>query len=548
MSQRRQLLRTTGLLGALTLLSRITGLVRDVVLAALLGGSRTADVFFIAFQLPNLARRVLGEGALSSFVVPLFVGRRKESGEAAGWVFVNRTLNAVILLTLILTLGGMLFSREVFNVFGGFGILTRAESLTGPEKEAALETARHGVSLTRLMFPYMIGLAVSSIMMGICHGLNRFATAALGSTVLNLAMIGAGAAALFIAVDPQRATVWLAWSVLGGAALRILIMTPTLARAGWSWGAQFSAKDPDVRRLFKMMGVGLFGLGITQINIAVALFFAAFLGEGNVTYLTYANRLIQFPMALTATAMATAMLPNLTQLLLDEEYGQLRQVIGFAKRVEIVLMLPAMLGLIFFGLPIVELLFERGAFTPEDSVGTNGALLYYALGLLPLGWLRLILPIFYARKDVTTPVKAAFISMMVNIALGAFFTFFTGMEQRGLALASTLAACVNYGVLQGYLKRDPARPLAESRMGETLLKSGMAGLLGVGIPWVIFHGIAVQTGYGESLIGRAALLLPMIAIAVPLYFALAHLFRVPESDRAVELIRNRLMRKRARHE
>lgn len=548
MSQRRQLLRTTGLLGALTLLSRVTGLVRDVVLAALLGGSRTADVFYIAFQLPNLARRVLGEGALSSFVVPLFVGRRKDAGEAGGWVFVNRTLNAVILLTLLMTLAGMVFSQEVFNLFGGFGILTRAESLTGGEKEAALEAARHGVSLTRLMFPYMIGLAVSSIMMGICHGLNRFATAALGSTVLNLAMIGAGGAALFVAVDPQRATVWLAGSVLAGAVLRILIMTPTLARAGWRWRAQFSTQDPDVRNLFRMMGVGLFGLGITQINIAVALFFAAFLGEGNVTYLTYANRLIQFPMALTATAMATAMLPNLTQLLLDGEHGQLRRVIGFAKRVEIVLMVPAMLGLIFFGLPIVELLFERGAFTPEDSVGTNGALLYYALGLLPLGWLRLILPIFYARKDVTTPVKAAFVSMVANIALGAFFTFFTGMEQRGLALASTLAAFVNYGMLQFYLQRDPAKPLAESRLSETLLKSALAGLLGVGIPWLIYTGIASRWETGDALLARAALLLPMIALSVPLYFALAHFFRVPESDRAVELIRNRLTRKRVPHE
>lgn len=548
MSQRRQLLRTTGLLGALTLLSRITGLVRDVVLAALLGGSRTADVFYIAFQLPNLARRVLGEGALSSFVVPLFVGRRKDAGEAEGWVFVNRTLNAVILLTLLMTLAGMVFSQEVFNLFGGFGILTRAESLTGGEKDAALETARHGVSLTRLMFPYMIGLTVSSIMMGICHGLNRFATAALGSTVLNIAMIGAGAAALFVAVDPQRATVWLAWSVLAGAVLRILIMTPTLARAGWRWRAQFSTQDPDVRNLFRMMGVGLFGLGITQINIAVALFFAAFLGEGNVTYLTYANRLIQFPMALTATAMATAMLPNLTQLLLDGEHGQLRRVIGFAKRVEIVLMMPAMLGLIFFGLPIVELLFERGAFTPGDSAGTNGALLYYALGLLPLGWLRLILPIFYARKDVTTPVKAAFVSMLVNIALGAFFTFFTGMEQRGLALASTLAACVNYGMLQFYLQRDPAKPLAESRMSETLLKSSIAGLLGVGVPWLIYTGIAGRWEIGDALLARAALLLPMIALSMPLYFALAHFLRVPESDRAVELIRNRLTRKRVPHE
>jgi putative peptidoglycan lipid II flippase len=253
-------------------------------------------------------------------------------------------------------------------------------------------------------------------------------------------------------------------------------------------------------------------------------------------------------MALTATAMATAMLPNLTQLLLDGEHAQLRRVMGFAKRVEVVLMFPAMLGLIFFGLPIVELLFERGAFLPEDSVGTQGALLYYALGLLPLGWLRLILPVFYARKDVTTPVKAAFVSMLVNIALGAGFTFFTGMEQRGLALASTLAAFVNYGILQAYLNRDPAKPLAESRLTETLFKSSAAGLLGVGLPWLLYQLVVHQLHAPDTTIERAAFLLPAIILSVPLYFALAHLFRVPESDRAVELIRKRLIRKRAPHE
>lgn len=543
MSQRRQLLRTTGLLGVLTLVSRITGLVRDVVLAALLGGSRTADVFYIAFQLPNLARRVLGEGALSSFIVPLFVGRRKESGDAAGWRFVNLTINAVILLTLLLTLGGMIFSREVFNLFGGFGILAKARELGGTEEQAALDIARHGVHLTRLMFPYMVGLSVASIMMGVCHGLNRFTSAALGSTVLNVTMIAAGAAALFMNAEAKTATVWLAWSVLAGAAIRIAIMAPTMMREGWRWSAAFSTADEDVRKLFKMMSVGLFGLGITQVNIAVALFFAAFLGEGNVTYLTYANRLIQFPMALTATAMATAMLPNLTELLLDGRHGELRRTLGFAKRIEVVLMLPAMLGLMFFGMPIVRLLFERGAFTPQDSAGTNGALLYYALGLLPLGWLRLILPVFYARKDVTTPVKAAFVSMLANIAFGAFFTFFTGMEQRGLALASTLAAFVNYGMLHVILERDPARPLAESRLAETLVRCSLAGLLGVGGPWLLYHGAGTLWGYGETTLERALLVLPAVVLAIPLYFGFAHLFQVPESDRAVEMIRRRLARK-----
>lgn len=546
MSDRRQLLKTTGLLGALTLVSRLTGLIRDMVLAALLGGSRTADVFYIAFQLPNLARRVLGEGALSSFIVPLFVGRRIESGDREAWTFINRTLNAVFLLTLLMTLVGMIFSREVFNIFGGLGMLAKAREMGGADEEATLESIVHGVTLTRIMFPQMIGLAVGSIMMGVCHGLNRFTAASLGSTVLNVTMIVGGAMALYAGVDADRATIWLSISVVAGVVVRIAIMIPTMARAGWRWSVRLSLMDPDVAKLFRMMGVGLIGLSITQVNIAVSLFFAAFLGEGNVTYLTYANRLIQFPMALTATAMATAMLPSLSGLVIDSRHDELRRVMGFSKRVEVVLMLPAMLGLMFFGLPIVEMIFERHAFSPADSIGTSAALLYYAPGLLPLGWLRLVLPLFYARKDVTTPVKAAVITMLVNVALGGLFTFYTPLAQRGLALASTLAAFVNYGALVWYLRNDPARPLAESRLTETMAKSMAAGLLAVGGTWLVYHMVVRQLGDSASL-HRIALLLPAIAISIPLYFALAHAFRVPDADRALDMIRRRLMRGRTPH-
>ncbi len=540
MSDKRDLLRNTGLLSALTLLSRLTGLVRDAVIAALLGATRAADVFWIAFEIPNLARRVLGEGALSSFVVPLFTDRRQREGAEAAWAFLNRSINVIALLTLGLVAAGMLFASGVFHVFGGIGMAATAKDAPAPTVAAIQAALAEGASLTRLMFPYLTALAVASIAMGACHALGSFAAPSLGSVVVNLAMIVAGGAALFLGKEPVVAGRWLAVSVLAGALLRIVIMLPTLVRAGWRWRGELSPADPGVAELFRMMGAGLFGLSVNQINISIAGILATYLGEGPKTYLVMANRLVQFPMALTATAMAVAMLPQLSGLVLAGEDGRLRAVLGFAKRLETVLMTPAALGLIVFALPITQLVFERGHWSAEASVGTSIALAFYAPALLPWGWTRLIVPLYYARRDVLTPVKAALAAMIVNAGCGAAFVFGTNLAQGGLALASTLAAFANYGWLVWHLRGDPARPLGEARSAETLAKCALAAAVAVVVAWGLCVGGARVLGTPTGTLGRAAYVLAAIAVAGGAYFPLAHGFKVPDADKAWDLIRRRL--------
>lgn len=547
MSENRKILKATGLLSVLTLISRFTGLARDMVLAAMLGGSRISDVFYIAFELSNLARRVLGEGALSSFVVPIFEERKKISADA-GWRFVNRAINAVGLLTLVLTLIGMIFSGPVFDFFGGFGLKASASvAATSAERDEILGAANLGIDLTRLMFPNLVALAIGSIMMGVCNALNSFAAPALGSVVLNIAMILAGAAALMLHADPATGTIWLGWSVLAGAVLRVLLMVPAMMRAGWRYSAQLRARTEDdgLRILFSMMGAGLFGMSINQINMSVVSIFAAYLGPGNKTFLVYANRLIQFPMALTATAMATAMLPQLARMTLDGRHAELRNVMGFTKRIELVLMMPAALGLMFFGMPICELLFQRGEFTAADTRGTFEALLFYAPGLFAYGWTRLVQPLFYARKDVRTPVIAAVISMIFNVALAAAFTFWTPLAQRGLALANTLAAFLNYAILYYYLNRDPAQPLSGARTTETLIKTFAAGLISIGGVWFIHTEFIAPLVEELGAIAHIAVLGAIMIISAWGYFMLARLFRVPDAERATEKIMNRLRRKKS---
>lgn len=540
MSEKRKMLKAAGIVGSLTFFSRCLGLIRDAVMAAQLGAGRFSDVFLVAFELPNLVRRVLGEGALSSFIVPLLSERRHQKGEADGWRFFNRAANLLLLVASIITLGGCIFSREVFMIFGGFGLLVHGET----------EAIELGVHLTRIMFPFVIGLTAASLLMGACHTVRSFAAPSLGSVMLNITMIGAGLLALYLKAPADQTAYWLSWAVLAGAALRVVIMIPPLRAHGWRWRPDFIFADPQLRKLLKMMGLGMISVAIVQINFSVVGFFAMFLGEGFKTQIVYAQRLIQFPMALTAMAVATAMLPQLSQYLQEGRLRELREMMSLSKRVEIVMMTPAMLGLILFGYPIIELILQRNNWSAGDSYGTYGALIFYALGLLPMGWSQLMMRLYYARQDMVTPIKAAFVSMLINVVLNYIFGFHTRLEQGGLALAYTLATFAHYGVLVWGLRsltRDDAEPAkgeTRPRIIETLWKSTLAALAACGSGAWLYGWIRALVGDPTNTLSRAALLLPVIALVAVLYFLLAHLLRVPDSDRASDAILRRLKRRR----
>lgn len=537
-SEKRAVLRAAGLVGGITLLSRFTGLIRDALLAAIFGSSRTLDVFLTSFELSNLTRRVLGEGALSSFVVPLLAERRHEAGEQAGWRFLNLAANVLLTVATLITILGLCFSREVFLAFGGLGLIQ-----TGDAQYIEL-----GARLTRLMFPFIIGLTLGSVMMGACHTLRIFGPPSMGSVMLNLSMIAAGGWALLAHPPLERAATWLGWSVLAGAALRAAVMTPALRRAGWRWRPGFNLRDPHLRRLLAVMIPGLLAVGISQFNLSVAGYFAMYLGEGVNTSIKMANRLIQFPMALTATAAATAMLPQFTHFLLHQRHDELRDLLALTKRLEIVLMLPAILGLAILGFPIIQMIFQHGRWDEAASRSTYIALLCYVPGLLPLGWIRLLEPLYFAHHDRVTPLKAASISMLVNLLLNWLLAFHSplprlGYGQVGLALAYSAAAFINYFALAWWLRRIFASPLgARPRIGETfwktLLAAAIACAVGAAAYWAVTHHLIVP----RNTLTRAACLMPAIALVAALHFALVRLLHVPDSARATDMILRKLRR------
>jgi putative peptidoglycan lipid II flippase len=346
--------------------------------------------------------------------------------------------------------------------------------------------------------------------------------------------------------------------VLAGAGLRVALMVPTLWRAGWRWRPVLDLRDREIVKLMKMMGLAILTMSIVQINIMISNLFAMYLGEGVKTTLVFSQRLIQFPMALTATAVATGMLPQLSAYLLAGKRRELGDLMAFSKRMEAILIVPAMLGLIAFGMPILQLVYERVNWTPQATAATYLALIWYAPGLLPMGWMRLLEPLYFARKDLKTPLKAALIGMVCNVALNWFFAMHTAMAQGGLALANSLSILINYGALAWYLRRDMRRESAgeaataavepPTRMGETFWKAAVAATLACGGGRLLYDGIVGRFGAPAGTLAQAALLLPILAGVAALYFALARLLRAPDSQRATELLLNKLRRKSVREE
>ncbi|MBN1900642.1 murein biosynthesis integral membrane protein MurJ [Candidatus Sumerlaeota bacterium] len=464
MSEKKSLIRAAGVVGGITLLSRMMGLIRDAFIAARLGAGYYSDCFNIAFEIPNLARRVLGEGSLSAFIVPVYSRVRKEESEETGWRFVSNAINTFTIVTLIMTLLGILFSKQLFMLFGGLKFYAKGEN----------QYLNLGLSLTRIMFPYLMFLTISSLLMGVLHTHRHFATPALGSVMLNLAII---LAALFCTgMAPNRFTFVLAWAVFLGGILRVAIMIPSLFFHGFRYTPLLKVTSPRLKALYRMMIPAMLGLAVVHINISVDSNFANFLGPGRVTYIRNANHLIQFPLALFATAIGTAILPQLTGFLLDHKKKHLQEMVSFAFRINIVIFVPATMGYIAMGRPIVEMVLQRGLWTNDASQNTYFALLFYSLGLLPLAFLKIITPLYFAREDVMTPFKIGMIALVSNIILNALFILLTPLEHGGLALASSLSAGIHFFLL--YRKEKEAfGPVFSHQVRQTFFRTLAASVL-----------------------------------------------------------------------
>ena len=436
------LLRTLSAVSALTLLSRITGLMRESIKAVGFGAGLQMDAFEAAFRLPNILRRMFAEGAFSQAFVPILAEYKRSRGEDATRDLVGK-VGAMLAVTLIVV--------SVFGVVAApWLVYVLAGSFVRTPGKVELTTM-----LIRVMFPYVLFVSLVSLAGGVMNVYRRFAIPAFTPVLLNLAII---AAAVFLAPHVDPPILALAIGVAVGGVAQLVFQLRPLAKLGMLPKFRVDWRDEGVRRVLRAMGPAVLGVSAAQIATLINTQLAAYLGDGRISWITYADRLMEFPSALLGVALATILLPNLAKHHHDANDAQYRELLDWGLRLTFLLALPAALALALLAVPLIATLYEYGRFTAVDVWQTRAALLGYSVGLVGLIAVKILAPGFYARQDMRTPVRIAFMTLLVSQTLAVILMFQIG--HAGLTLSISIGACLNAALLyRAMRRRDVYRPM-----------------------------------------------------------------------------------------
>ncbi|THF63527.1 murein biosynthesis integral membrane protein MurJ [Pseudothauera rhizosphaerae] len=429
------LLRALATVSGMTLLSRILGFVRDLVIARAFGAGMMTDAFFVAFRLPNLLRRMFAEGAFSQAFVPILAEYRNRLGEDATRTLVNRTATLLALAVAAVAVLGIVAAPLIIYI-------------SAPGFSADADKFALTVELTRITFPYILFMALVAMAGGILNTWSRFAIPAFTPVLLNLSFIGM---ALFAAPYFDPPVLALAWAVFLGGVLQLALQVRPLHRIGMLPRFDLNLSDPGVRRILKLMAPALLGVSVSQISLLINTIFASFLQSGSVSWLYYADRLMEFPAGLLGVALGTILLPSLARLHADERREEFSGLLDWGLRLTLLLTLPAALALMLLAVPLVATLFNYGAFGAADVMATRQALVAYSVGLSGMILVKVLAPAFYARQDIKTPVKIALLTLAATQAMN--LAFIVPLKHAGLALAIGLASCLNAALLYRGLRR-----------------------------------------------------------------------------------------------
>jgi len=505
MSEHRQLLKSASLISALTLVSRVFGYIRDSRIAFLLGASTAADAYTTAYRIPNLLRRLVGEGAVSAAFIPVFSRYVAEKEKEDAWEFANTLLTVITFLLTAVTLTGILLSPLIVRLFAsGFGDTPGKLELTA--------------TLNRIMFPYMFLIGLTALAMGILNSFHRFGAPAFAPIVLNLTMIVFS----FLGSLFGDVTKTLAVGVVAGGVLQLAIQIPALLEIGWKIRLKLDFRHPGVQRVAKLMVPVVFGVGIVQINVLVDTQFASYLEEGSVTAIYYADRVMELVLGGYAVAVSTVILPLLSRQAALREMDELKTTLNFAIRLILFITFPATVGLILLRSQIIEVLFQHGDFDAASTALTAWALPFFAVGLSAFSMVKIIVPAFYALQDTRTPVKIAFVAMLLNI--GFNFLLIRPLRNGGPALATSLSAFFNsISLFAIFLKRYGSIggwSIVQS-IGKFILGSVALGV----VVYVMIHWPGFYTG---RLTQKVIALVVTIAAATVTYFAIGRLLNFHE--------------------
>ncbi len=519
---RAQLARRAGVVSAAVLASRVLGLVREQVFATFFGAGKELDAFITAFRIPNLLRDLFAEGALSAAFVTTFTLELERKGEAAAWRLASLVVNALAVVVGGLCILGIYFAPAITRAIApGFADIPGKIDLT--------------VHLTRIMFPFLLLVALAAVAMGVLNTRNRFGVPAAASAFFNLGSVIGGLACVAwlvpgylggivasmrgVAVPPPdptltaRAIGGMAIGTLVGGLLQLLVQVPSLWRVGYRYQPVLAPRDPALRQVLRLMAPATIGAAAVQVNVFVNNNFASFLGNGPVSWLNVAFRLMQLPIGLFGVAIGTVTLPLVSRHAARGDAEAMRSALRQALEMVALLCIPAAAGLAWFGVPVIGLIYEHGRFTAADTVAAAHALAGYAIGLAGYAGIKVVAPAFYALDDVRTPMRVSLLSIVVNFALNWLFVRVLGFGALGLALSTSAVALANCAILLIMLRR---------RLGP--LGGGLGGaIVRIGIATVLM--LAAATAVDATLAGwlpprpffhhglRVAIVLPVAVVA-----------------------------------
>jgi putative peptidoglycan lipid II flippase len=511
--------RAIGTIGGLTMVSRVFGFARDMMLSRILGAGMAADAFFVAFRLPNLFRRLFGEGAFSAGFVPLFSQRlHGPDGKEAARRFSEEVLSVFLPALFLFTI-----AFEI--IMPGF-VWLMASGYAGDPSKFALT-----VTLTRITFPYLLLISLVSLLSGVLNSMSKFAAAAFAPALLNIAMIGA------LLLFPEGGIVTaraLAAGVTVGGVLQAALLWFAVKREGLSLKLRRPRFSPQVRELVRVILPATFGAGIYQLSQFIDTFFATRLPEGSMAYLNYADRLNQLPLSVIGTALGTAILPALSRYIHTGDAPEAAKIQGRAVELSMLLTLPAAIALAITSTALITAFFQGGRFTIADATTTGQTLAILVAGLPAYVLVKVLTPGFYARKDTKTPVKTAAIVLVLNIALNFALIPFMGIY--GLALSTAICSWLNCLMLYVLLRRR-GHFRVESWLWLRLSRQLVAAMaMGVALWWL--EGLTGQM-FSGSVGQRLAGIVGLVGTGMILYFGVAWVIGAVSRDDVALLLRRK---------
>lgn len=503
------MLGSAGIVSAATAGSRVLGLVREQVMAFFFGAGLATDAFLTAFRIPNLLRDMFAEGALSSAFIPVFKEKMVRSSEDEAFRLADIVITGILLVVGLIVLCGIIAAPAIVYVSAnGFTLNPEKFNLT--------------VSLTRTMFVYLLLVSLSALVMGMLNSFGRFGIPAISPAVFNLGII---ATVVILYQYFNQPVYTLAIGVLIGGGGQLIAQVPSLVRIGYRFRFSFSFLDEGFKKIVRLLLPMIAGLSAGRVNILLNTLLASFLMEGSISFLSYAYRLMHFPLGVFAVALGTVALPRVSEMVVNRDMNGLRRTFDETMNANLFVVIPSAALLAVMGREIVDLIFGWGAFSAINSANTSLALLHYSYGLVGFAAVRVTVPFFYAFSDSKTPMRASLAAVAVNVAL--YYPLIKLLDFAGLAAATSIAALLNFAILLYYLPSKGIQ-FSPGRLSLNAFRTALAAFLAFYIAKMM--PIRVYSGRSVLLSRMADLFIPM-AIAAVLYLVFCLVFRVPHVNR-----------------